>query len=62
VSRILKDILILLVLYLAAMIVFGFVASMLALGFLMIKIVVVIIAIALVVHVYTRLTQSATKS
>lgn len=61
-SRILKDVLILFVLYLAAMIVFGFIASMLALGFLMIKIVLVIIAIALIVHVYSRLTRSATKS
>ncbi|MEE3499953.1 hypothetical protein [Acidiphilium acidophilum] len=61
-SRILKDVLILFVLYLAAMIVFGFIASMLALGFFMIKIVLVIIAIALIVHVYSRLTRSATKS
>lgn len=61
-SRVLKDILILFVFYLAAMIVFGFVASMLALGFLMIKIVVVIIAIALVFHVYTRVTRAGTKS
>lgn len=61
-SRILKDVLILFVLYLAAMIVFGFIASMLALGFLMIKIVLVIIAIALIVHVYSRLTRSTTKS
>lgn len=61
-SRILKDVLILFVLYLAAMIVFGFIASMLALGFFMIKIVLVIIAIALIVHVYSRLTRSTTKS
>lgn len=61
-SRILKDILILFVLYLAAMIGFGFIASMLALGFLIIKIVLVVIGGALIVHVYSLVIRSATKS
>ncbi len=60
-SRIVKDILVLLALYLAAIIVFGFVADMLALGFMMMKFVFVIVIIAMIIHMYLKFRDKSAK-